>query len=983
MSRLNVLGRSIAVVLLAAACAPPVTSRTPESPTSLSATPALVELPVGGGTTLTVVAAWPDGRTEDVTTTAKWTSSDAVVARASGNMVTGVSIGAATVTASYGGKSVDVGVTVVAARLKSLVLDPTSLELPVGADGQLTAKGTWTDGSVRTLGEGVDWSTTDATVVSLDIDNPGHVVARAAGRASLRARFDGLEASALVTVLPSLLKSLEVSAPSTSLPLGLSQPLTALGTFADGSRRDLTDAVTWSSSDAAVLAISNEPGGRGTVTAKKSGSATVTARMNYIVGTLLLEVTDPVVSLTIAPASQSVAAGRTAAFTVQGTDASGDTHDATSSVTWAVDDKQVAQDVSDASHPGLIRGLASGLTTVRATLGALSADAMLTVTAAVVDRLAVEPAEATFAQGRTLQLSAVRVWSDGRREEVTGQANWTSSASGVVDFPTTSGLALGKAEGTSTVTASLDTWSATAALTVGPAVLERIDLDAPVATLHAGVSTKLTATGHFSDGADRPLSDVVWSVDDTTKGAITIDGRVTAAAAGSGFVVRATKDGLTGTKSLAVSTATPSGLRVVLVSTSLPAGASTTATATLDFNDTTYDDVTAQALWTSSNEAVATASAGKVEAKSTGSTTIGAALLGQSGSASFTVTPPAITGIELAAPKTQLAADESVVLVVQAVRSDGTKTAPDEAPTFGSSAPAVIAVDASGNAAWVSPGKATLTATSGAFTATLELVAVPRAPSLVALSAAASKVRAGETLALKATASFTIGADVDATADATWTSSDTAKATVAGGVVTGVAAGSVTITATYLGVPGTFTVEVTKACAPVINEVQTYANGGGDDEFIELFNPCPLAIDLSGTKVAYRSAAGSTDASSFTFPASTVLTPGAFVLLTGSNYGGPSGVSGVVYGAAPGSGLSSTGGGLQWRKADGTVWDSFGWGSATNAYVEGTVAPKATDSTSTPRSIARKTDGVDTGDNLADFAVTKSPTPGATNVIAP
>jgi hypothetical protein len=266
---------------------------------------------------------------------------------------------------------------------------------------------------------------------------------------------------------------------------------------------------------------------------------------------------------------------------------------------------------------------------------------------------------------------------------------------------------------------------------------------------------------------------------------------------------------------------------------------------------------------------------------------------------------------------------------------------------------------------------------------TLEVEALPRTPSQVVVSANASKVRAGETLALTAKASFTVGGDVDATADAVWTTSDASKATVAGGVVTGVAAGTVTVTATYRGVVGSVTIDVTSACAPVINEVQTYSKGGGDDEFIELYNPCPVAVDLSGSKVAYRSATGATDASSFTFPAATTLAPGAFALLAGSKYQGPSGAAGVVYGAVPGSGLSSTGGGLQWRKADGTVWDSFGWGSATNAYVEGSAATKATDSTATPRSVGRKTDGADTNDNAADFAVTKTPTPAAANVITP
>ncbi|MFM2152676.1 MAG: hypothetical protein RL199_1111 [Pseudomonadota bacterium] len=964
-------------LLLAGACSSPSSSIV-GAPASLAATPALVELPVGGGEALSVTATFPDGRVEDVTAKAAWSASDPSVARAAGNVVTGVAVGATTVTARFEGRSAVVAVTVVAARVKALAMDPATLELPVGADGLLVAKGTWTDGSVRSLGEGVDWSTSDEGIVSLDPDAPGRVVARVAGRAALTARFDGLAASALVTVLPSLLKSIAVAAPSSSLPLGLSQPLTATGTFADGSSRDITGSVEWSTSDDAVLSVSNESPTRGVVTARKAGTATVRARMNYLQGTTDIVVTDPVVSLAVAPASLSVPAGRTAAFTVVGTDAGGDTHDATASVSWTIVDASVARDVSDAAHPGLIQGLVPGTTRIVASLKNLSAEATLSVGSAVVDRLVVEPAEATFPKGRTLPLSAVLIWSDGSREDVTDRATWRSD---LPDAVTTGpgGVAVGTTEGTATVTATLDGMSAGSVLTVGPAVLERIEVDSPVASLHAGVATRLTATGRFSDGADRPLSDIVWSVDDAAKGAITTDGRVTAASAGGTIIVRAAKDGLTGTRTLAVSTAGVSALRVVLVSTALPAGAATTATATLDFDDLTFADVSEQAFWTSSNETVATVAAGRVTAQSTGTTTIGASLLGQTGTALFTVTPPAVTGLEVISPKARLAADETVVLTVSAVRSDGTKTSPETTPTFQSSAPSVIAVDASGRASWVAPGKATLTASAGAFNATLELEALPREPSAVKLSAPASKVRAGETLTLTAIASFPVGGDVDATAEAVWTSSDTSKAIVSAGVVTGVSQGNVTLSATYLGVTGTYEVEVTKACTPVINEVQTYGAGGATDEFIELHNPCARAIDISATTVAYRSKDGTSDFRVATLPSQTTLAQGSFALLRSSSSSVPA-ASPLVVGTL--SGLSSDGG-LQWRARDGSVWDSLGWGLTTNMYVEKLAASKATDSTATPRSIARKADGIDTHDNASDFAVTKTPTPGAANVVTP
>ncbi|MFN9572301.1 MAG: hypothetical protein ACK58P_04510, partial [Betaproteobacteria bacterium] len=44
------------------------------------------------------------------------------------------------------------------------------------------------------------------------------------------------------------------------MPLGLSQAFAATGTFTDGTTQDLTSAVTWLSSAAAVATISNAVG---------------------------------------------------------------------------------------------------------------------------------------------------------------------------------------------------------------------------------------------------------------------------------------------------------------------------------------------------------------------------------------------------------------------------------------------------------------------------------------------------------------------------------------------------------------------------------------------------------------------------------------------------------------------------------------------------------------------------------------------------
>jgi len=76
---------------------------------------------------------------------------------------------------------------------------------------------------------------------------------------------------------------------------------------------------------------------------------------------------------------------------------------------------------------------------------------------------------------------------------------------------------------------------------------------------------------------------------------------------------------------------------------------------------------------------------------------------------------------------------------------------------------------------------------------------------------------------------------------------------------------------------------------------------------------------------------------------------------------------------------AATAGGLGLRDASGTLVDSVGYGTATNAFVEGSAAPAPPAAAAPGKSAGRKPDGHDTDDNAADFSVLTSPTPGASN----
>jgi predicted extracellular nuclease len=155
-----------------------------------------------------------------------------------------------------------------------------------------------------------------------------------------------------------------------------------------------------------------------------------------------------------------------------------------------------------------------------------------------------------------------------------------------------------------------------------------------------------------------------------------------------------------------------------------------------------------------------------------------------------------------------------------------------------------------------------------------------------------------------------------------------------------------------------------------INELSTGGAGGATDEFVELYNPCSAAVSLASAKLIYRAATSASDTYTLvTFAAQTVPSHGWF-LVANSGYAGTADVKPFT----GGSGLAVAGGGVALESSAGGIIDSVGWGTATNIFVEGTVAPAPTST----QTLGRKSDGVDSNDNAADFELGTA-TPSATN----
>jgi Protein of unknown function (DUF3443)/Bacterial Ig-like domain (group 2) len=181
---------------------------------------------------------------------------------------------------------------------------------------------------------------------------------------------------------PSLV-SIAVTPTSPSIALGIAEQFTAMGTFADGSKQNVTTLVTWSSTNTAVATISNTSALNGLATSKGTGSTTITAMSGNVSNTATLTVVSKaLVSIAVAPATWNMPTNTTVQYTATGTYSDNSILDLTTSVsvTWTSTIPAVAIISNATGSQGLATSVAPGTTLIAARSGNAPGSGLLSVT---------------------------------------------------------------------------------------------------------------------------------------------------------------------------------------------------------------------------------------------------------------------------------------------------------------------------------------------------------------------------------------------------------------------------------------------------------------------------------------------------------------------------------------------------------------------------------------------------------------------------
>jgi hypothetical protein len=607
---------------------------------SIKISPSGASIAPGTNQAFTASGTYSDGSSRDLTLSVQWAclgTNAATVSNAppTQGMATALLPGTVVIAASLGNISNNAVLTINNVLPTSLVVSPATATLGWGNQQQLKATATFSDNSQQDVTNAASWSSDLPFVTS----GSGLVIGQYPGTNGILAFFGSLEGQASVTVDLSNLVSLSVS-PAASIAANHTKlQFAALGTFVDGSTRDITSQVSWSSSNTGVADfISSQIG---LITCATMGATTVTASATVptglINGSTALNVSGATLnSIVLYPANQSTAPSTKVQMTPIGVFSDSSVQDLTGQVKWSTSNSSS----TSIGKTGIVTGIAAGSSTITATsspaLGSVPGSTQLEVTAATLNSIALTPANTFISPGSTLNFTARGTFSDGSLQDLSLASSWSSNPSNIATVK--AAIATGQGLGQALVTAKSGTIRGTTNLMVA-SPQQIVVVIAPSGTEVAQqTSVQLSAQGTLTGGGKQDLTTAAnWTSSSPTVATVGWQTGIVTGLAPGQTTIKATLGAASNAIQVKVTNASLVSITVTPASPSIALGSSQQFAATGTFSDGSQQAL-AGASWSSSNPTIAAVnSSGLANSTGTGMATIIATVNGVNGSTNLTV----------------------------------------------------------------------------------------------------------------------------------------------------------------------------------------------------------------------------------------------------------------------------------------------------------------------------------------------------------
>jgi alpha-tubulin suppressor-like RCC1 family protein/protocatechuate 3,4-dioxygenase beta subunit len=310
------------------------------------------------------------------------------------------------------------------------------------------------------------------------------------------------------------LKKIEISPANLSLPKGSRGQFKATGLYSDNSKMDITTSVNWISSNTTIATISNSRGSEGLAIAKTPGIVSITAEFDTVksLASSLIVTEAELSEIQINVKKNVIAKGESERFIALGIYTDDTTQDISSQVKWESTNPEIIPEYDPGTSHYYLFGSTTGTAQITAkTADFTSAPFEFRVTDAKLVSIQLTPHDPSTALGLDTQLNATGLYTDNTTRNLNKTVIWAVQDTSIVTV--SEGLATAKKIGTTPITAmSGSITSNSIVFEVSEAVLTRIEVEPPLASVACGLSRQFTAIGFMSDGTklENFTEQVVW-----------------------------------------------------------------------------------------------------------------------------------------------------------------------------------------------------------------------------------------------------------------------------------------------------------------------------------------------------------------------------------------------------------------------------------------------------------------------------------------
>lgn len=559
------------------------------------------------GTEGLTVKALADG-TNDVTTEAKWTTSDDSVVKVSKGELTLVGLGSATVTAEYKARKASFTVKVTAPYQKLAIVPGEDLELLVGdapVELKVFAKQSETDAGMDVTDK-IELKSSNSSVAAIE---DGKLKPVALGKSTISVSYLGSTAKLDVYVRnPYEALILDQTDFVKNPVLFMNDSITVQAKVRNAASQSIDVAGEWTSSNPLAVSVNG-----GVITARASGTSNIKVSYLGISKEFTVKVYPTVTKFEAADTEVEVLKGESKSFPkVTGTLLDDEKEDFSSAVIWTSSDEKVVT-----TEDGKIKAIDAGTATITGKIGSRE---VATVPVTVNEKVLVllpDVEEYQLVMGRSIALPKVNaVFEDGKESDVTSSVEWslTGSAAVIKD-----GTLKGLTKGSTTLKGTYLNKDIKIPVVVEQEVV-KIVVEPEKIDLNIKKSKSIKVTGYYSNGKTVSLSSKMnWSSSDS---AIVTVSKTSVKAVAEGT---ATITGSYQGKEATVKVNVVPKLKKLTVSEkklNLKPGDVKTVTVTAEFDTGAKTNVGDTAVWTTSNSSVAKVTNGRIEAIAKGTARI-------------------------------------------------------------------------------------------------------------------------------------------------------------------------------------------------------------------------------------------------------------------------------------------------------------------------------------------------------------------------